>query len=341
LAHELKESLKNTNTQLDFERLSSMAKDNRIKTLEDIIVDLGHDSKDPKGVRTLMKKKDDGIAALRKRLRLLPTEHPQIGELQKEREAEDQMDLMMKLNQRVIDLEGELEKAIQRRQGELASQPPQTVPTGVAVPPAAATPPTIPATTTATDATAATTTVLESSMSMDELTKAIKELELQATKIKEAKERLAKLEEKHDKSKMIVAEQSREIKALKDRVKTLVKELSLDRTLAEIKKILWAKINQSITSQWRSVQAMYEQVELLGRAKFETQRAKAALGNMPQQANRMINFLNHQTKEELEALHIMNRIEAILTVKRVLTLRSFVQTLEARCREIQRDVDNF
>jgi len=86
---------------------------------------------------------------------------------------------------------------------------------------------------------------------------------------------------------------------------------------------------------------MYEQVELLGRAKFETQRAKAELGNMPQQANIMINFLNHQTKEELEALHIMNRIEAILTVKRVLTLRSFVQTLEARCREIQRDVDNF
>lgn len=143
-------------------------------------------------------------------------------------------------------------------------------------------------------------------MSMDEFTKAIKELELQETEIKEAKERLSKLEEKYDKSKMTVAEQSREIKALKDRVKTLEKELSLDRTLVEIKKILWAKINQSITSQWRSVQAMYEQVELLGRVQFETQRAKAALGNMPEQANRMINFLNHQTKEELAALHIMN-----------------------------------
>lgn len=86
---------------------------------------------------------------------------------------------------------------------------------------------------------------------------------------------------------------------------------------------------------------MYEQVELLGLAKFEIQRAKAALGNMPKQANRMINFLNHQTKEELAALHIMNRTEAILTVKRVPKFRSFVQTLEARYREIQRDVDNF
>ena len=57
LAHELKESLKNTNTQLDFERISSLAKDNRIKSLEDIIIDLGHDPKDPKGVKALMKKK--------------------------------------------------------------------------------------------------------------------------------------------------------------------------------------------------------------------------------------------------------------------------------------------
>ena len=55
----------------------------------------------------------------------------------------------------------------------------------------------------------------------------------------------------------------------------------------------------------------------------------------------MINFMNHQSKEELAMLHIMNQTEAILTVKRMPTLRSFVQTLEARCRDIQRDVDNF
>ena len=73
MAHELKESLRNTNTQLDLERMSSTAKDNKIKKLEDIIVDLGHDPKDPKGVRALMKKKDDDIAAFKKRLRLLPT----------------------------------------------------------------------------------------------------------------------------------------------------------------------------------------------------------------------------------------------------------------------------
>lgn len=45
LAHQLKESLKNTNAQLDLERMSSSAKDNRRKTLVEIILDLGHDPK--------------------------------------------------------------------------------------------------------------------------------------------------------------------------------------------------------------------------------------------------------------------------------------------------------
>lgn len=140
---------------------------------------------------------------------------------------------------------------------------------------------------------------------------------------------------------MSVAEKTREIKALNDKIKALEKELALDKTLAEIKKILWGKINQSITGQWRSIQTMYEQVELIGLAQFESQRAKVALGNMPEQANKMINFLNHHTKEELIALQIMNRPETILTAKKVLTLRGFVQTLEAICREMQRDVDHF
>lgn len=217
----------------------------------------------------------------------------------------------MQMNQRIIEMEGELEKALQGKQGESTSQPPQTVPTVVTVPPtqAAVTPPIIPATTTATDATVATTTVPETSMSMEELTKVVKELELQGTEIKEAKEKLANLEGKYDKSKIIVAEKTREMKALSDKIKALEKELTLDKTLAEIQRILWAKINKSITDQWRSIQAIHEQMELICLAQFENQRARAALGTMPKQANIMINFLNHQTKEELESMQIMNRTD--------------------------------
>lgn len=40
-------------------------------------------------------------------------------------------------------------------------------------------------------------------------------------------------------------------------------------------------------------------------------------------------------------MQIMNRTDTILTTKKVLTLRGFVQTLERKCQEMQMDIDNF
>ena len=45
------------------------------------------------------------------------------------------MDLLMRMNQRIIQMEEELERTVQGRQGELTSQLPQTIPTDVPVPP--------------------------------------------------------------------------------------------------------------------------------------------------------------------------------------------------------------
>ena len=83
-------------------------------------------------------------------------------------------------------MEAELEKDIQDKQGESASQPPQTWTNLQSTPPAQVTaaPPTAPAPTTATSATGAiveATVAAESSLSMEELMKAVKELENQVT----------------------------------------------------------------------------------------------------------------------------------------------------------------
>lgn len=234
------------------------------------------------------------------------------------------MDLIMQLNQGVIDLEKELERALQDKQGESTSQPPQTAPT----------------TATTTEA-AATTTAPQSSLNMDELTKGIKELELQETKIKQAKEKLAELEAKYDKSKMTVAEQRREIKAVKYKINALEKELKLENALAEIKRILWAQIDHSLTRQWKSIKTVHEQMELIGQAQIESQKARTTLGNRPEQANRMIHFLKNHTKEELAALNIINRTNVVLTAKKLLTLRNFVQTVERKCHEMQAEVDEY
>ena len=77
LANKLQNSLHNTTAQLELEKSSSQAKDNRIRSLEDIIIELGHDPSDPKVVHALLKKKEEDITALRKMVKIPPTLHPQ------------------------------------------------------------------------------------------------------------------------------------------------------------------------------------------------------------------------------------------------------------------------
>lgn len=105
LAHKLQNSLENTSARLDLEKASSLAKDNRIKSLEDIIIELGHDPKDAKGIKALMRKKEEDIAALRKQLKMPPSIHPQTAYVVQQKSEEDMMDLLMRLNERLSETE--------------------------------------------------------------------------------------------------------------------------------------------------------------------------------------------------------------------------------------------
>jgi uncharacterized coiled-coil DUF342 family protein len=84
---------------------------------------------------------------------------------------------------------------------------------------------------------------------MQKLKNEIQALEAQMGELNEARENLAKLNEKYDKSKQSIAEKGREIKALKEKIKELEKELTLDKVVAEVKTVLWANIGQSITDR--------------------------------------------------------------------------------------------
>ena len=169
---------------------------------------------------------------------------------------------------------------------------------------------------------------------MQKLRNEIQALEAQMIELNEARENLAKVNERYDKSKQTVAEKGREIKALKDRIKELEKELKLDKIVAEIKIVLWANIGQSITDQWQYIETIHEQLELIAKAQREIQRSRASLGNIPEVANRMINVLNNRTSAQLATMGISNKTETILLIKRVLTLRSLVQTLERRTQDM-------
>ena len=56
--------------QYQLEKPSSQAKDTRIKSLEDLVIELGHDPKDIKATEQIIKKKNDDIAVMKKQVKI-------------------------------------------------------------------------------------------------------------------------------------------------------------------------------------------------------------------------------------------------------------------------------
>ena len=149
------------------------------------------------------------------------------------------------------------------------------------------------------------------------------------------------MEKSYDLSKINIVKKTREIKALGNKVKTLEKDLTFDKPLTKIKKILWANITQFVNDVWPSIQVIFEQIDLVKAAQGEIQKTRDLLGQMPDEANQFIHFLNNKTKEQLEELGISDRTYTMLEIKRVLTKRTLMQNLERRCQEMQVEVNSF
>ena len=114
------------------------------------------------------------------------------------------------------------------------------------------------------------------------------DLKLQVTELQHTKLQLINLEQRYDISKMSVADKSRVIKRLEKLVKALEKDLTLEKPLREINKIIWDNIIQTIKDIWPSIQIMYEQNDLVKAALDEVENTRAELGNRPEEANKLI-----------------------------------------------------
>jgi Holliday junction resolvasome RuvABC DNA-binding subunit len=77
----LQVSLNNAQTQLKLEKISSFAKDNRIKTLEELVLKIGYDPSNIKAAEEMIKKKNSDIASLMKQLKLPSIEDSQAKEI--------------------------------------------------------------------------------------------------------------------------------------------------------------------------------------------------------------------------------------------------------------------
>ena len=140
---------------------------------------------------------------------------------------------------------------------------------------------------------------------------------------------------------MSVADKTREVKILEKLVKALENDLTLEKPLKEINEILWDNIIQSIKDVWSSIQIMYERNDLVKLAIEEVESIREELGNRPEEANQLIQFLNTQTRHQLAELGIQDRTKTILEIKRVFTKRTLMQNLERRCSDMQEEIIAF
>jgi hypothetical protein len=110
-------SLSNAQTQLKLEKISSFAKDNKIKTLEELVLKIGYDPTNIKAVEEMIKKKNADIASLRKQLKIPPTEDPQAKEIaEKEGEKDEMLKLLLEKNAQLKEMEAEMERLLKEKE---------------------------------------------------------------------------------------------------------------------------------------------------------------------------------------------------------------------------------
>ena len=92
-------TLANIQSQLKLEKVSSLAKDTNIKSLENLVLRMGYDPSNLNDVQELIKKNSIEVAALKKQLKLLASEDPMAKEIKEIRtQKSDMMKLIIEQN---------------------------------------------------------------------------------------------------------------------------------------------------------------------------------------------------------------------------------------------------
>jgi len=99
------------------EKVFALAKDTRIKTLEDLVIKVGYDPSNIDVAEELRKKKNLDIPALRKQLKLPSTKDPLAKDIEEtETQKADMMKLIMEQSAQLKKMEREMEKLIKEKE---------------------------------------------------------------------------------------------------------------------------------------------------------------------------------------------------------------------------------
>jgi hypothetical protein len=323
-------SLNNAQMHLKMEKISSFAKDNKIKTLEELVLKIGYDPVNVKAAKEMIKKKNANITSLRKQLKLPPTEDSQAKEIaEKEGEKDEMLKLLMEQNAQLKEMEAEMVKLLKEKE-QMKSM--EAIPLS-AIPIAGL------STTTVTTIPSATPVTPQEGTT--DLAKSMEKMNLQETEISRLKKEVENLQELKTSFQTSLSKENKVTEQLRKELQQLQKQTVAGKTLAEVKENVWTDITKSINEIWPMIQIMFEQNELVQRRKQVVEKIIIELGDRPTQENEIIKFLNSKTREELEELKIEDRTETILEVKRVLTKRGLLLQLEEKVQIMDQGVHKF
>jgi DNA repair exonuclease SbcCD ATPase subunit len=326
----LQVSLNNAQTQLKLEKISSFVKDNRIKTLEEMVLKIGYDPSNVKAAEEMINKKNANIASLRKQLKLPPIEDSHSKEIaEKEGEKDEMLKLLMEQNAQLKEMEAEMERLLKEKE---QMKPMEVIPLSSIL---------ISGASTTTVTTIPSATLVTPQEGTTDLTKSMEKVNLQETEINRLKKEVENLHELKTSFQTSLSKEKQVTEKLKKELQQLQKKIVAGKTLAEVKENVWIDITKSINKIWPMIQIMFEHNELVQRSKQAIEKIRVELGDRPTQANDIIKFLNSKTREELEELKIEDRTETILEVKRVLTKRGLMLQLEEKVQTMDLGVHKF
>ena len=102
---------------MKLEKVSSFAKSNRIKSLEELVLKIGFDPSNVKVAEELLKKKNVDIASLRKQLKFPAIEDSQAKEIDEtEGQKEEMLKLIMEQNTQIKEMEAKLERLVKEKE---------------------------------------------------------------------------------------------------------------------------------------------------------------------------------------------------------------------------------
>ena len=148
------------------------------------------------------------------------------------------------------------------------------------------------------------------------------------------KEKVAILETDYKLTQIMQKEEAQKANRMSERLKAMEKDLALEKHLGKAKELLWENLIDSMNDIWPSIQVIFEQIELIKVATQAIQKVKEELGDMPEDANRLIHFLNRKNRYELHELDIEDKIETILEIRKFLSERNLMLNLEEKCQNM-------